>query len=290
MMEKRIKIFTRSFDLRLYLNAKGLFDKLNVPVVRLTDQSADGYFYTMLKDTGCDIAVNIDEDAFLIDPDAMFRLIDYVVENGYANAGCPDGGGFCPRAANPIVTNPFFNILNLKLIRTKFNLKDIKEFNYNEHKYEMVDEFPKERLETKYDFERVDQEPYYQFFLWLAYNFRTLYLPSQRHEDGMTTILKDLEGNTLCLHTWFARFYTTPTWMVRFVDSKRGIQKQRIDAVIDQAYSIRGMKRPVFGFTDRLSFLCNKIIRWVIKVPQRIARWPYKLKKKINRLKHSGRQ
>ena len=283
---ERIKIFTRSFDLRLYLNSKGLFDKLGVPVVRLTDQSADGYFHTMLKDTECDIAVNIDEDAFLTDPDAMFRLIDYVVENGYANAGCPDGGGFCPRAANPIVTNPFFNILNLKLIRTRYDRKAIRDFNYKEHKEEMIKHFPNERLETKYDFDRTEQEPYYPFFLWLAYNFRTLYLPSQRHEDGMTTILKDLEGHTLCLHTWFARFYTTPTWLVRFVDSKRGIQKKRIDAVIDQAYSIRGMERPSFRLTDRLSFIVNKIIRWIIKVPQRISRWPYKLRKKLRHRFH----
>ena len=283
MTMERIKIFTRSFDLRLYRNAKGLFDMLDVPVVRLTDQSADGYFYTILKDKECDIAVNIDEDAFLTDPDAMFRLITYVVDNGYANAGCPDGGGFCPRAANPIVTNPFFNILNLKLIRTKYDRKAIKEFSYKEHKEEMTKLFPKERLETKYDFDRVDQEPYYPFFLWLAYNFKTLYLPSQRHEDGMTTILKDLDGNMLCLHTWFARFYTTPTWIVKFVDSKRGMQKKRIDAVIDQAYSIRGIERSVFGFSDRLTFIGNKIIRWIIKVPQRVSRWPYKLKKKISR-------
>ena len=286
---ERIKIFTRSFDLRLYRNAKGLFDMLGVPVVRLTDQSADGYFYTMLKDTECDIAVNIDEDAFLTDPDAMFRLIDYVVENGYANAGCPDGGGYCarPASANPLVTNPFFNIFNLKLIRTKFDRKAIRDFRYPDHKQEMIAAYPQDRLETKYSFDKTDQEPYYPFFLWLAYNFKTLYLPSQRHEDGMTTILKDLDGNMLCLHTWFARFYTTPTWMVRFVDPKRGIQKKRIDAVIDQAYSIRGMERPVFGFSDRLTFIGNKIIRWIIKVPQRVSRWPYKIRKKISRRKQS---
>lgn len=282
-MEK-IKIFTRSFDLKLYLLSRRLYDDLGVPTVRLTDQSADGYFYTMLKDTDCDIAINIDEDAFLVDPDALFRLVDYVVSNGYANAGCPDGGGFCPRGANPIVTNPFFNIFNLKLIRTKFDRNAIRDFRYADHKDRMIAAYPKERLENKYDFEKTDQEPYYPFFLWLANNFKTLYLPSARHEDGITTILLDPEGKPICLHTWFARFYTTPTWIVKLFDSrKRGMQKLRIDAVIDQAYASRGIERPEFGFGDRLSFLGNKIVRWIIKVPQRVSRWPYKIRKKLQR-------
>ena len=282
---KRIKIFTRSFDLKLYRYSKGLYESLGVPVVRLTDQSADGYFYTMLKDTECDIAINIDEDAFLVDPDALFRLVDTVIDGGYANAGCPDGGGFCPRAGNPIVTNPFFNIFNLSLIRTKFSRKAVREFSFPQHKEQMVAAFPQERLETKWTFDRYEYEPYYPFFFWLAYNFKTLYLPSARHADGTTTILLDPEGKTICMHSWFARFYTTPDWAVRFFEPTRGMQKARIDALIDQAYRIRSIRRPVFGFGDKLSFLGNKIIRWIIKVPQRISRWPYKLRKKLSKKK-----
>ena len=69
----RIKIFTRSFDLRLYRLAKGLFcdwkdaEGRPIPCVRLTDQSADGYFFTMLKDTDCDVAINIDENEYRAD-------------------------------------------------------------------------------------------------------------------------------------------------------------------------------------------------------------------------------
>ena len=61
------------------------------------------------------------------------------------------------------------------------------------------------------------------------------------------------------------------------------MQKARIDALINEAYSIRGLEKPRFGFTDRLAFLGNKIIRWIIKVPQRISRWPYKLRKKLSK-------
>lgn len=49
-MKPRIKIFCRSFDLKLYRYSRGLYEQLGIPVVRLTDQSADGYFYTMLRD------------------------------------------------------------------------------------------------------------------------------------------------------------------------------------------------------------------------------------------------
>lgn len=282
-MKERIKIFTRSFDLKLYRYSRGLFENLGIPVVRLTDQTADGYFYTMLRDTECDIAINIDEDAFITNPDAMLNLVDYVVSNGYANAGCPDGGGFCPRAGNPIVTNPFFNVFNLRLIRTKFSKSAVKDFSYVQHKEEMVSMFPKERLETKWTFDRFEYEPYYQFFLWLAFNFKTLYLPSKRHEDGTSTVLLDLEGNTICMHSWFARFYTTPDWAVRFFEPSRGMQKARIDALINQAYSIRGLEKPQFGLKDKLAFLGNKVLRWIIKVPQRISRWPHKLKVKISK-------
>ncbi len=60
----RIKFYCRSFDLRLYRFSKAFYKRLGYPCVRLTDQSADGYFYTMLKDTDCDIAINVDEDCF----------------------------------------------------------------------------------------------------------------------------------------------------------------------------------------------------------------------------------
>ena len=73
MPQPRIKIFTRSFDLRLYRLSKGLFcdwkdaEGNPIPCVRLTDQTADGYFYTMLRDTECDVAINVDEDGCKID-------------------------------------------------------------------------------------------------------------------------------------------------------------------------------------------------------------------------------
>ena len=259
MQGYRVKIFTRSFDLKLYRLSKGLYEGLKdaygreIPCVRLTDQTADGYFLTMLKDRDCDIAVNIDEDAFLIDPEALLDLVKTVAEEGFANAGYSESlRGFDPR-----VTNPFFNVLNLALIRTRFDRK---------------------ALSRSAD----DKEPYYPFFRWVADNFPVLYLPCHTHPDGVTTIARDAQDRTVCLHTWYSRFYSMPAWMVRRIDPA-GTQKDRIDAIIREAYALRQKEIPAFNTADRAGFLLNRTLRWLIKVPQRIARWPYKLYHKLHK-------
>ena len=262
MMEKpRIKIFARSFDLKLYRISRRLYEGLQdadgrpIPCVRLVDQTADGYFRTMLKDRDCDIAVNVDEDAFITDPQAVLDLIDAVIQGGYANAGYSEA----MRGNDPRVTNPFFNVFNLALIRTKYT---------------------PEALVRRLD----DPEPYYPFFRWLAETFPVLYLPSHLHADGITTVAEDLQGRTVCLHTWYSRFYSMPAWMVRRIDPA-GAQKQRIDAVIREAYAVRALPLPVFSATDRAAFFGNKVLRWIVKVPQRISRWPYKLYRRLARKK-----
>lgn len=252
----RIKIYTRSFDLRLYRLASGLFRGLKdaeghpIPCVRLTDKSADGYFYAMLRDRDCEIAVNIDEDAFLTDPQAMLDLVARIASEGWGNIGYSDGDE-ATTSRERIVTNPFFNVLDLAAIRSRFNRRDMVR-------------------------QPQDREPYYPFFRWTAANFKTLYLPCSRHRDGMTTIGQDEQGRTVCLHTWFSRFYSMPSWLVRKIEPTQGMQKQRIDAIIREAYAIRGMQVPVFSFADRIHFALDKTLRWMIKIPQRIANLPAK--------------
>ncbi len=266
---KRIKIYTRSFSLEMYRYASALFQIPGIPVVRLTDQTADGYFYTILKDMECDIAINIDEDAFIVGIDSILELINFVIENNYANAGCPDGGGAAPRSGNPIVTNPFFNILNLELIRTlPINKKVINRFDYNSVKDKMIKEFPVDILYNKYDFNLYDYEPYYPFFFWLAYNFKTLYLPSEKHKDGISTILYNHKQQVICYHSWFARFY-------KIIPE----QTIRITALMDQAYETRGIPKLKFSFIDKCKFLFDLCIRWCIKIPMRMVNWPNKWKK-----------
>lgn len=268
MPQPRIKIYTRSFDLRLYRLSKALYEGWKdaegnpIPCVRLTDQSADGYFFTMLRDTDCDIAINVDEDAFIVDPQAVLDLAVTLRDGGYANIGCSDGDS-ATTGRDPVVTNPFFNIFDLELIRSAFDRKKLVS-----------------RLE--------DAEPYYPFFHWMAATFPTLYLPAKRHKDSTTTIALDPQGRTLCLHTWYSRFYSMPSWIVRRIEPEQGMQKERIDAVIREAYSARGMDVPEFNAADRVAFAWNKAVRWIIKVPQRVSRWPYKLRRKLARRRISN--
>ena len=279
----KIKIFCRSFDLKLYRLSKGLYESWGFPCVRLTDQTADGYFRTMLRDTDCDIAINVDEDCFITSREAVMALVDYVIANSIANAGCPDGGVWVPRGGNPLVTNPFFNVLNLNLLREQYSLEAERTFDYQARKQQMIDAYPPAMLYegVKYDFNQVDREPYYPFFLWQAAHTRTLYLNSQRHSDGWTTILYNHLGEEMCRHTWLARFYSVPAWVVRHFQPNAGRQQMRINNVIDEAYRMAGIEMPCFTFRDRCAFRWNKVVRWGIKVPQRVAGWPAKLRKKL---------
>lgn len=278
----RIKIFCRSFDLKLYRLSKGLYESWGFPCVRLTDQSAAGYFHTMLQDTECDIAINVDEDCFITSKQNVLDLVDFVVANNIANAGCPDGGVYVPRGTNPLVTNPFFNIFNLNLIRAYYSKEAVKQFDFKAHKEEMVAAYPKQMLYEgrKYRFEVTDAEPYYPFFLWQAYTTKTYYLPSKSHLDGWTTILCNHEGKEMCRHTWLARFYSVPAFIVRHWQPTAGAQQERINRVIDEAYTMQNLQKPVFHMKDKLAFVGNKMIRWTIKIPQRIAGWPKKWRQK----------
>ncbi|MCF0167762.1 MAG: carboxymuconolactone decarboxylase family protein [Bacteroidales bacterium] len=261
----KIKIYTRSFNPELYKLSSTLYNH-ELEAVRLTDRMADGYFFSMLADTECDVAVNIDEDAFVTDWDAVMRLIETVVEGEYANAGTPDCGPGCPRGCNPIVTNPFFNVLNLKLIRTKYSREAVRKFDYKAVKQEMKEDFDGKLLERlDGNLECHDFEPYYQFFLWMAYNFKTLYLPATRHSDGISTILSDNNGNPFCLHSWFAR--------------KFGVDKDqtaRINALIDAAYTLRGVPRPHLSAAERVFNTLELAVRYLRKAFMRISNWPHK--------------
>ena len=277
---KRVKFFTRSFSLELYRCASGLFRVEGIPAVRLTDQTADGYFFAMLRDEACDVAINVDEDAYLYDLDAVLDLAEYVLENGYANAGCPDCQPGCPRSGNPIVTNPFFNVFNLELIRTEWQgKKAVRSLRYDDVKDRLRAAFDCPYPLERTDFECLDAEPYYNFFFWLALRFRTLYLPCYRHDDGFSTVLLAPDGRRLCAHSWYSRRY-------------RIVQKhtERIDRLIDEVYGVRGLERPVFTASDRRAFQADLAVRYVKKSVSRVCGWPRKWAKWYRRWRRNRQQ
>ena len=199
----RTKVFTRSINWELYRMSQRCVG-LDLPRVRLVNTTADGYFYRMLSDTTCDWAINIDEDAFVVDASAILELLEYMKREGFVNCGMPDGVQVRP--CNPIVTNPFFNILNLSAIREQFNLDEIKTFNYQEHSDELRAKLPPRLRQMDGDrFQMDKEEPFYNFFFWMAFHFPTLYLEAETHSDGISTVLKNHEGNPMLYHSWFSR-------------------------------------------------------------------------------------
>lgn len=274
-----IKIYTRSFSPELYKFSKGLYPG-DVEAVRMTDRTADGYFYAMLRDLDCDIAINIDEDAYVSDPEAVLALARRVWEEGWANTGTPDCSPGCPRGHNPIVTNPFFNILNLKLIREKYQgTAQIRAFDYHPVKEQMQASFLQQvSAPLKGNFDIYDFEPYYSFYLWLAYNFKTLYLPAERHADGISTILYDDQGHELCRHSWMARKYK--------VDPA---QTRRITALIDEVYAMRGLSRTAITRRERAAFAVELAFSYIKKAFIRISRWPGKFKRAWKHRFRSGK-
>lgn len=277
---KCVKFFTRSFSPELYKFSSCLYNNREFECVRLTDQSADAYFYKILSDKECDIAINVDEDAFITNIEIVLDLAGYVVANNISNAGCPDCGPACPRGSNPIITNPFFNILNLELIRELFSdIKEIKNFNYEKEKNSMRERFLAEwdtgqRGKLEGDFDSIDMEPYYPFFFFLAFNSKVLYLPAFRHNDKWSTILCDINNNQFCLHSWFARKYKIQKY-----------HTQRIENLINQAYDSVGAQKPVITPSDRRRFMAELTIRHINKLVIRIKGWPRKWVKWYKRWK-----
>lgn len=263
----RIKFYCRSFNKELYLLSRGLYEQAGYPCVRLTDQMADGYFFRMLEDETCDIAINVDEDCFITDLDAVLALACRVEEEGWVNAGCSDAGPGVPRKGDPEVTNPFFNVFNLREIRKEWNA------------VQLIPELRKDSFRGI--------EPYYNFFHWMVQMFpgRTLYLNNSRHQDTITTrLFDDVEGGVeLCHHTWFARLFKISLFTKIFEgnDRKDVNHQLRINAIIDAAYVKRGICRPQFGMFAQMGFRLDECLRWCIKVPQRMANWPNKLKHKL---------
>lgn len=242
----RIEIFTRSMNYMLYDAAMRCVDNLPYIKHRLQAQTADGYLITMLR-SRADWAINIDEDAFVTDTQALEELLQYCIDNEIVNCGMPDGGVLPIRTHNPLVTNPFFNIINLKELRKRYNKEIVAGYGVYTTEYEAKS--PQITGEYSYDY----FEPYCTFFVWVSQNFKTLYLDGTTHSDGVSTILKNHEGKPFITHTWYSRFYNQDTE-----------HTQRINKIIDK-YSRRTkpqLRRKISdGFATHILYPVRKKFR-----------------------------
>ena len=181
--------------------------------MRLLGTSADGYLYQLISDTEADWVINIDEDAFVSNIGAMERLIGYCIANEYVNCGMPDGGVVHLRDGNPLVTNPYFNILNTKALREHFCMDKLNE-TPNKERFTQTD-----LLVGTHDFTASDVEPYYPFFIWTSNHFKTLYLKATNHPDGESTVLYNHLGEPFLIHTWYSRFYNRDRFHTHRIDN-----------------------------------------------------------------------
>ena len=251
MTDAKIKIYTRSANIELYHFSQKLID-LPYPRVRLYGTSAEGYLYTMVQDVDCDIAINIDEDAYVIDNSALESLLNYVIDNNIVCCGMRDGGVLSIRNFNPIIQQPFFNIINLKAVREKYNQQEIEQFDYLANKEELIKTLPVS-LQNYDGLKYFDFEPYYNFFFWLAKHFKMMYLDVAKHEDGLTTIVYNQMHEPILFHTWYSREY-----------GHNAFHTSRIKAVINEAYAIQGKQYQ----SVRIS-----VWRWFENMSQQLAKY-----------------
>ena len=208
---EKIKIYTRSMNRVLYHKAMALCT-LPYKKERLVGTTADGYLMQIIEDTEADWAINIDEDAFISDIEALKRLLEHCIDRGYDNCGMPDGGVVHLRDGNPLVTNPYFNIFNTKSLRDKISTLDLTE-RPQEERFAQRD-----LLVDDHNFQNVGEEPYYPLLIWMGNHCKTLYLKATTHADGESTVLCNHLGEPFLIHTWYSRCYNNDRFHTRRIN------------------------------------------------------------------------
>lgn len=244
--EKRVGLFTNSAHAELFAMSSSLYRDICRPIVipGRTWKGKGFYGYacfdrvlgSRLLRRRFDYLVYIDEDCFLADAEALLGLVNYFVENDYGFCGMPDGG-VCPiRSHNPVAINPFFSIFNLRQVGRVYDRREVRTTVFDDslrrftptHLFRTQDPPPPSEASLSYD----EFEPYYRiFFYLLRRGLKPLYLDagtSPLDAQGITTCLFDYRGETLCLHTWYARLFATdPEHRVRIKNVFDHVAAQR---------------------------------------------------------------
>ena len=201
-------IITRHGIKDLYKNCSKFLEDIPYKKYPLINTSAAGYLESVIR-AKYDWVINIDDDAFLINPKHLYNLMVYMDENNYDYCGMADGGfDGCRYTGNPCSMNPFFNVFNLKSIREKIDVH-IPKFigiKFEDSLKDLVNytgfKLPKERC--RYE---PDQEPYYYFFFRLLRDTKPLFLQAKLYDDNLTTMLYNHNNELLVYHTWYGRLY-----------------------------------------------------------------------------------
>lgn len=214
MENKKIKMFSRSSNTYLYSMMLFFAKTLDVPKVPVPFRTEDEYLLEILKED-CDFIINIDDDAFLIEPQMVMTIIQDMLDGGYDYCGIPDGGAISIRHHNPCAMNPFFNIFHVKSIQKKLGGQFTLEWNEK-----LKEKVPIKGLNLEW-IEYDQFESYYPIFYALLDKCNPLYIEAkQSQDDGFSTVLL-YDQTPFLVHTWYGREY-------HFVE-----QKERIDQIIE---------------------------------------------------------
>jgi hypothetical protein len=177
----------------------------SVPRYRLTGTDSLGYFHELLG-IDADWIVNLDDDAFLLDPGRLLGLVRHMAESGYAACGMPDGGTVRMRHHHPAACNAFFNVFDMRRVRPIWQEWGRVCAAGPQLEYDRaVADFARRGTFTLDHFERY----YGVFFSLLDAGERILYLDAEEWQDGVSTLLKDTDGRPLILHGWYSRHWDT---------------------------------------------------------------------------------
>jgi GT2 family glycosyltransferase/tetratricopeptide (TPR) repeat protein/SAM-dependent methyltransferase len=163
-------------------------------------------YFRALRGLDADWVINVDEDAFLLQPCRLLDLVAHMEAGGYAACGMPDGGVVPIRYHNPVACNAFFNVFDLRRVRPAW--EDWQRVLRAGHRPEYERLVPPFATRTAYAFDEF-QRYYCVFFALLEAGERILYLDADEWRDGVSTLLKDPAGEPLLLHCWYSRLWPT---------------------------------------------------------------------------------
>lgn len=203
-----LQIFTRSCNPELYNLSKKLYPD-NIEAIRCPQFTewwqASEYLHYVIN-TATEWAINIDEDAFIVDWDMISGLIEEMERTGVIYAGMPDGGVCHHRCRSWVVMNPYFTVFNCKAIREYIEANKHPQWLINSCGLHPDMEAKKPEF-VKGIYNHDGYEPFSGLFYWLFTWAKPLYLNAHGHNDGISSILLH-HNKPIVYHSWYSREFS----------------------------------------------------------------------------------
>jgi hypothetical protein len=222
-----IVVKTRSCNPDLYKKMRSLIPE-HIECLRYDDYrewtDARRFLYDCI-DYSDDIVVVVDEDCFITDWSIVEQIVKDVVDNDYAFAGMPDGGMIKHRTNSWVVANPFFLVLNCKLIKQSNILLDRKYVDICD--YNKIFHESKKPDFVNEEYRNFDDEIFNGLFYYLAYTMKPLYIKGRIVIDDIATTLT-YNNKDFLIHTWYSREYSSYDAVKERIDNIFEIAKSKV--------------------------------------------------------------